>query len=98
MSEMKNAQDEIKGMVQSMGFPAGSDGKESACNSGDPGWIPGLGRFHWRRKWQPTPVFLSGEFPGQRSLVGSSPGVAKSQTQLPFISLGGRVYLQVMKG
>ena len=27
-----------------MGFPGGSGGKESACNSGDPGWIPGSGR------------------------------------------------------
>ena len=27
-----------------MGFPGGSDGKESACNVGDPGSIPGLGR------------------------------------------------------
>ena len=26
-------------------FPASSDGKESACNAGDPGLIPGLGRF-----------------------------------------------------
>ena len=26
------------------GFPIGSDGKESACNVGDPGLIPGLGR------------------------------------------------------
>ena len=26
------------------GFPGGSDGKESACNSGDKGLIPGLGR------------------------------------------------------
>ena len=26
------------------GFPGGSDGKESACNVGDPGSIPGLGR------------------------------------------------------
>ena len=26
------------------GFPGGSDGKESACNVGDLGWIPGLGR------------------------------------------------------
>ena len=25
-------------------FPGGSDGKESACNAGDPGVIPGLGR------------------------------------------------------
>ena len=27
-----------------MGFPGGSDGKESACSAGDPGWIPGLGK------------------------------------------------------
>ena len=27
---------------------------------GDVGSIPGLGRFHWRRKWQPSPVFLLG--------------------------------------
>ena len=27
-----------------MGFPGDSDGKESACNAGDPGLIPGLGR------------------------------------------------------
>ena len=26
--------------------------------------------MHWRRKWQPTPVFLPGEFQGQGSLVG----------------------------
>ena len=28
-----------------MCFPGGSDGKESACNAGDPGSIPGSGRF-----------------------------------------------------
>ena len=28
-----------------MGFPGSSDGKESACNAGDPGLIPGLGRL-----------------------------------------------------
>ena len=29
---------------QAVGFPRGSDGKASACNAGDPGLIPGLGR------------------------------------------------------
>ena len=29
--------------------------------------------LYWRRKWQPTPVFLPGEFHGQRSLVGNGP-------------------------
>ena len=36
----------------------------------------------WRRKWQPTPVFLPGESHEQRSLVGYSPRVAKSWTRL----------------
>jgi len=30
------------------------------------------------REWQPTPVFLSREFHGQRGLMGYSPGVAES--------------------
>ena len=44
---------------------------------------PWVGKIPWRRKWQPTPVFLRREFRGQRSLVGYIVhGVAKSQTQL----------------
>ena len=36
--------------------------------------VQSLGREDaWRRKWQPTPVFLSGKFHGQRSLAGYSP-------------------------
>ena len=56
-----------------MDFPGGSDVKEFACNAGDLGSIPGLGRFPWRRTWQPPPVFLPGEFHGQKSLAGHSP-------------------------
>ena len=37
--------------------------------------------MHWRRKWQPTPVFLPGESHGRRSLVGCSPrGHTESDT------------------
>ena len=36
----------------------------------------------WRRKWQPTPVFLPGESHGQRNLAGCSPWGRKSQTRL----------------
>ena len=37
-------------------------------------WVLSLdGEDPWRRKWQPTPVSLPGEFHGQRSLVGYSP-------------------------
>ena len=39
-----------------MGFPHSSVGKESACNAGDPGLIPG--KIPWRRDRLPTPVFL----------------------------------------
>jgi len=39
--------------------------------------IPELGRFPQRRVWQPTPVFLPGEFHGQRSLAGCSPWSCK---------------------
>ena len=37
------------------------------------GFDPWVGKIPWRRKRQPTPVFLPGEFYGQRSLVGYSP-------------------------
>ena len=46
--------------------------KESACNTGNPGSIPGQ-KIPWRRKWQPTPVSLSGKAHGRRSLAGYSP-------------------------
>ena len=42
----------------------------------------GLRKVHWRRKWQPTPVFLPGEFHGQRAWQTLVHGVAKHQTQL----------------
>ena len=58
-----------------LGLPGGSDGNASTCNAGDPGLIPGLGI--WRRKWLPTPVFLPGEFHGERNLVGYSPGLQR---------------------
>ena len=65
-----------------MGFPGGSDGKESASNVGDLGLLPGLGRssgggndnhssiLAWRIPWTEEPGRLQ------------SHGVAKSQTQL----------------
>ena len=59
--------------VISGGFPGGSEVTASACNVGDLGLIPGSGRFSWRRKWPPTPVFLPREPHGRRSLVGYSP-------------------------
>ena len=54
-----------------------SAGKESTCNAGDLGSIPGFNprvrKIPWRREWQATPVFLPGKFHGQMSLAGYSP-------------------------
>ena len=60
-----------------LGFPGGSVVKNPPANAEDAGSIPGLRRFPWRRKCQPTPVFLPGKSHGQRSLVGYSPWVCK---------------------
>ena len=59
-----------------LGSSSGSRGKESACQCRRcrrPGFSPWVGKMPWRREWLPTPVFLPGEFHGQRSLVGYSP-------------------------
>ena len=58
-----------------MGFPGGSAGKESACNAGDVGLIPGLGRSPGEGK----------DYPLQYSVLENSMdcivhGIAKSQT------------------
>ena len=62
-----------KTFIKYMGFPGGSDGKESACNVKRPGFSPWVGKIPWTRERLPTLVFLPGEFHGQRSLAGYSP-------------------------
>ena len=49
--------------------------KNLPANAGDirQGFDPWVGKIPWRRKWQPTPVFLPGESHGHRSLAGYSP-------------------------
>jgi len=65
-------------------------GKESACNAGDTGdvgFIPGSGiSFPWRRKWQPTAVFLPEKSHGQKSLVGYNPWVFKESDMTERLS------------
>ena len=53
-------------------FPGGSDGKSVCLQCRRSGFDSWVGKIPWRRKWQPTPVFLPGKFHGQRSLVGYS--------------------------
>jgi len=46
--------------------------KESSCECGRCRFHPWVGKIPWRREWQPTPIFLLGEFHGQWSLAGYS--------------------------
>ena len=51
-------------IYKNWGFPGGASGKETACQCRRPkrlGFNPWVGKIPWRRKWQPTPVFLPGE-------------------------------------
>ena len=60
-----------------LGFPGGSAGKESACNVGELGSIPGLGRSPGKGKGYPL------QYSGlENSMDYTVRGVAKSQTQL----------------
>ena len=72
------------------GFPGGASGEEPACQCRRPKrtslvelllFNPWVGKIPWRKKWQPAPIFLPGEFHGQRSLAGYNPwGHAESDT------------------
>ena len=64
-----------------LGFPGGSDGKESACNAGDLGSIPGLGGFPGGGHVNPL-QYAGLENPlGEGRLVGYIVhGISKSQT------------------
>ena len=66
-----------------------------------PGFDPWVGKSPWRRKWQPTPVFLPGESHGQRTLIGYSPwGRKESDTterlhfhfSFTYMNIHGKVY------
>ena len=48
-------------------------GKSVCPQCGRPGFDPWVRKTPWRRKWQPTPVFLPKKSHGQRSLMGYSP-------------------------
>ena len=65
-----------------MGLSCGSDGKESACNVGHLGSMPGMGRSPGGEQ-EPTPVFLPGEFPWTEEAGRATVHrVAKRWTQL----------------
>jgi len=75
----------------SLGFPGGLISKESACNAGDLGSIPGLGRslgkIPWRRDPLPTPVSWPEEFRGLYSPWGHTESDTTERLSLSYIWL-----------
>ena len=70
-------------------YSGGASGKEPAHQCKRHRFDPLVGKIPRRRAWQPTPVFLPGEFHGQRSLVGYGPqgckeSNARTQVQVYF--------------
>ena len=60
----------LRCLTCSRGFPGGSDGKDSSCNVGDPGLIPGW-EDPLKEGMATHSSILPGESHGQRGLVGS---------------------------
>ena len=60
-------------LEESLGFPGGSDDKESACNVGDLGSIPRLGRFPGEGHGNPLQYSCLENPHGQRNLADYSP-------------------------
>ena len=66
-------------ILEKMGFPGGSTGKESACNAWDLGSIPGLGRCPGEGKGYPL------QYSGlENSMDCTVHGISKSQTQMSY--------------
>ena len=72
---------------QVRGFPGGSDGKESACNVGDLGSIPGLGRSSGGGHVKPLQYSYLENPHGQRSLEGCSPRCCKESDRTEQLSM-----------
>jgi len=80
-------------------FPGGASGKEPSCQCSRQKRLrfsPWVWKILWRREWLPTPVFLSGQSHGQRSLVGFSPwGHKESDRTEAFFSMQAFSYLLI---
>ena len=74
-------------LLSCMGFPGGSDGKESTHNSGDPASITGLGRSPGKGNDNPFQYSCLENPHGQRSLVGYSPWGCKESDMTEQLTL-----------
>ena len=68
--------------MDKQGFPGGSEGKESACNAGDPGLIPGLRRSPREGNGYPLQYSCLENSMDRGAWWLTVHGVAKSRTQL----------------
>ena len=76
-------------------LPRRQSGKESVCQCRRhrrSGFDPWAWKIHWRRKWQPTPVFLPGESHGQRNLAGYIPWGCKELELTEQLSMHAQSY------
>ena len=76
-------------------LPLGSVVKNPPANAGVigvTGSIPKVGKIPWRRKWQPTPVFLTGKSYGQRSLAGDCPWGHKKSDMTEWLATEVHTY------
>ena len=78
-----------------LGFSGGSKGKQSTCNSGDLGLIPGLGRSPGGRHGNPLQCCCLENPHGQRSLVGYSLWGHKELYMAEWLSTAQRIHITV---
>ena len=86
---LENIKAELRGVKARIRLPGLHSGKESACwcrRHKRCGFSPWVRKIPWSRKWQPTPLFLPGEFHGQRSLVSYSPWGCKELDKAKHIA------------
>jgi len=74
-------------LLRFMGFPCGSDGKESACSPGDPSSFPESGRSPWEGNDYPPQYSCLETWTENPGRLDRIHGVTKSQTQLSFIGM-----------
>ena len=79
------------------GFLGGASGKElQPIQETSELWVhPWVRKIPWRRKWQPTPVYLLAESHGQKSLAGYSPQVHKGSdsTEMTQHTLNNNIFI-----
>ena len=75
--------------MNELGFPGGSDSKESACKAGEPGSIPGSGRFPEKEMATHSSI-LAWEIPWTEEPGGIVHGVTKSRTRLEHAHVTAR--------